>query len=84
MERQAVVLRTQHAHHPRAHATPAAQLTASNTHGDHGAVAQSDVVVLGLPAAPSLPAGTDGINPGVGKVALTWTAPKTNAFIGTK
>lgn len=63
---------------------PVVQLTASNTHGDHGPVAETEAVVLGLPDAPTLAAGTDGINPGVGKVTLSWTAPQTNAFIGTK
>ena len=61
-----------------------AQLTASNTHGAHGPVAESEAVVLGLPDAPTLAPGTDGINPGVGKLTLTWSAPQTNAFIGTK
>ncbi|PRW20837.1 Ig-like domain repeat [Chlorella sorokiniana] len=60
------------------------QLTASNTHGAHGPVAESEAVVLGLPDAPTLAPGTDGINPGVGKLTLTWSAPQTNAFIGTK
>ena len=62
----------------------ATQLTASNEHGAHGPVAQSEPVVLGLPDEPTLLSGTNGINPGVGKLALAWTAPQTNDFIGTK
>lgn len=47
-------------------------------------MAESEAVVLGLPDAPILAAGTEGINPGVGRVSLAWSAPQTNAFIGTK
>ena len=47
-------------------------------------MAESDAVVLGLPDAPTLAPGTDGINPGVGRVTIAWSAPQTNAFIGTK
>ena len=46
--------------------------------------ALSDTVVVGLPDAPTVLAGALGISPGVGKVALKWTAPEANAFIGTK
>ena len=60
----------------------AAQLTASNEHGAHGPVAQSEPVVLGLPDEPTLPA--DAVAAGVGKITLKWSAPEVNAFIGTQ
>lgn len=53
-------------------------------HGARGDAAEAEPVVLGLPDAPALLAGADGISPSVGKVALKWTAPQTNGFIGTK
>lgn len=70
--------------HTSAHTPCDVQLTASNMHGAHGPVAEAEEVVLGRPDAPTLLAGTAGINPGVGTLALAWTAPQTNAFIGTK
>lgn len=45
------------------------------------ATVESEAVVVGLPDGPSLPA--DAISAGVGKITLKWTAPQTNAFIGT-
>lgn len=64
------------------HTTHTLQLTASNPRGDHGPVAQSEAVVLGLPDAPTL-AG-DAVAPSVGKITLKWSAPQTNGFIGTE
>jgi len=59
------------------------QLTASNVHGAHGPVAQSEPVVLGLPDAPTLP-GDAVTAAAVGKITLKWSAEQTNDFIGTK
>lgn len=56
------------------------QLTASNVHGAHAEPTEAAPVVLGLPDAPTV----TEVTPTVGKVALKWTAPQTNGFIGTK
>ena len=58
------------------------QVTATNTYGATSDKSVSEAVVVGLPGAPSLP--DDAVSAGVGKVTLKWTAPKANAFIGTR
>jgi len=63
---------------------PSLQVVASNVHGTESAEAESEQVVIGLPDAPTLLAGANGISPSVGKVVLKWTAPESNSFIGTK
>ncbi|PRW20918.1 fibronectin type III domain-containing [Chlorella sorokiniana] len=58
------------------------EVTATNEHKATSDKAVSEAVVVGVPDAPTLPA--DAVTADVGKITLKWTAPQTNAFIGTK
>lgn len=57
------------------------QVAIANKYDATSATAESEAVVVGLPDAPTLP--TDAVSAGVGQITLKWTAPQTNAFIGT-
>lgn len=59
---------------------PCLQLVASNVHGTASAESLSNQLVVGLPDAPTV----TEVAPTVGKVALKWTTPESNGFIGTK
>lgn len=57
------------------------QVTAANEYDATAGATVSELVVVGLPDAPT---GVEVTTPEVGKATLKWAADPTNAFIGTK
>lgn len=63
------------------HALSLPQVRAKNAHPTAGPYAWSDIILLGLPTAPSFSGAA--VTVGVGSATVTWTAPVTNSHIGT-